>query len=438
MSATSRTVMAWNRVHRRRHQVVAAPETADQLSVLGKGTTSLLPRAYGHSYGDTCLNADNTLLDTSVLNDVIAFDTETGVLRCQAGVTIGAIQRLAAGHGWRLPVSPSTQHVSVGGAVAHDVHGRNHPSAGTFGHHVQEFELLRTDGSRLLCGPAHNADLFSATVGGMGLTGLITAVELQLRRTDSNFVDVESTAFSDFPRFLAAFDAAAGTQENLTAWLDLNSRRGFRAVLEIGNETRAGRSEWPERRTMLRVPFDCPRWLVNDAAVRSFNKLYFRRGAGRSSTTVHVEKFLYQMDAVDNWNRLLGPAGFYQYHFVLPRKNVADGLPRLMHRIRESGNTSFLAILKQYGPMASPGLMSFPMEGVGGAFDFLNKGRRTLALFAELDEILLSLGGRVYLAKDSALTPDAFKAMYPQWVDFREFIDPAFSSSLWRRVTGAR
>jgi FAD/FMN-containing dehydrogenase len=433
------TVMAWNRLHRQRHQVIDATGDASQLVTLGRERAMLLPRGNGHSYGDTCLNPDNILLDTKGLNRVISFNTVTGVLRCQSGVTIGTAQGLGASHGWRLPVSPSTQHVSIGGAIAHDVHGRNHSAAGTFGTHVREIELIRTDATRLTCGPADNQDMFSATVGGMGLTGLITIVELQLRRSEGSFVDVRTTAFSDLPALLEELELSVKTHEHVTAWLDLTAGQFFRGVVEAGNEVedlaqpvRAARSA---RRTPLRVPIDCPRWLVSRPTVRVFNKLYYRLRRNRTTAPIPVDKFLYQMDALGEWNRVLGPMGFYQYHFVLPEENVAVGLPLLLQHVRNSKNTSFLAILKKYGPSISPGLMSFPIHGTGGAFDFVNGGQRTLDLFAELDDIVLNLGGRVYLAKDSTLTPSAFRAMYPQWEGFREFVDPRFSSSLWRRLT---
>lgn len=434
------TPLAWNRLHRLRQRVVEASREVEDLASLGQDFGTLLPRAYGHSYGDSCLNGDNTLLDATRLDRVLAFDGESGVIRCEAGVTIGAIQSLAAPRGWRLAVSPSTRHVSVGGAVAHDVHGRNHVSAGSFGQHVREIELLRTDGSRWTCSDTENWDLFRATVGGMGLTGLITTVEIQLRRAVTSFIDAEIIGFAGLPEFMERFDSSVATHEYATAWVDLMTRNSFEGILELGNE--AGHDEVateapghsPTGRT-LRVSFDCPAWLVNRSTVRAFNRAYLRRGNGKEPGRVHYEKFFYQLDAVSEWNRVLGKRGFYQYHFIIPSHNVSVGLPRLIDMIRRSGNVSFLAILKRYGPETFPGMMSFPIHGLGGAFDFVNKGRRTIDLFDALDELLIDLGGRVYLAKDSALTPQSFTAMYPRWKEFREFVDPRFSSSLWRRVT---
>ncbi|WP_063787126.1 FAD-binding oxidoreductase [Streptomyces sp. NBRC 110028] len=426
------TPLAWNRVHRYRQRVLEVPRG---LSAVPETSGSVLPRGFGHSYGDSCLNADNTLLDTRGLNRILSFDPETGVLHCEAGVTIGAVQRYATPYGWRLAVSPSTGLASVAGSVAHDVHGRNHIFAGSFGHHLLEIELMRSDGRRRLCGPGADDQLFRATVGGMGLTGLITTVKLQLRPVKSSFINVETHCHTDLSQLMAHIDATADTHEYATAWLDLVGRQTFRGVLEIGNEGPGERS-FPQDRFQPRVPFDLPRLCVNRPHMHAFNLAYFRLCGRKKPGRVSYQKYLYQMDSLGDWNRLLGRKGFYQYHFLIPAAAVPDGLPRLLDAVRSSDNVAVLAILKRYGPSAAPGMMSFPVHGVGGAFDFVNRGERTLRLFHELDELMIELGGRVYLAKDSALDPGTFKLMYPQWTAFREFVDPRFSSSLWRRVTG--
>ncbi|WP_426565410.1 FAD-binding oxidoreductase [Angustibacter sp. McL0619] len=435
----SAAYLAWNRFHRQRHRVVAASREPADLAALSHSLGTLLPRAHGHSYGDSCLNADNALLDTRDLNRILSFDRDSGVIRCEAGVSMGAIQSLATDRGWRLAVSPSTQHVSVGGAVAHDVHGRNHVVAGSFGQYVSALDLLRTDGSRQTCSATENADLFRASVGGMGLTGLITAVDIQLRRTATSYIEAETIGFSDLVSFMERFEQSAHTHEYATAWLDLMTGRPFAGILELGNEaseeqTHALPTTASAGRT-LRVPFDLPRHLMNRTTVRAFNRFYYGRSAGRPPGLVHFTKYFYQLDAVDDWNRVLGRRGFLQYHFVIPTQHVAAGLPRLIELVRRSGNVCFLAILKRYGSGTFPGLMSFPVQGLGGAFDFVNLGQRTIDLFHALDELLVELEGKVYLAKDSLLTPDCFAVMYPRWKEFSDFIDPRFSSSLWRRVT---
>ncbi|NEA36861.1 FAD-binding oxidoreductase [Streptomyces sp. SID13031] len=442
-SENATTPLAWNRVHRLSQRVVEAPREVRDLVTLSDAHGTLLPRGYGHSYGDSCLNGGNTLLDMTNQNRVLSFDTESGLIKCESGVTIGMIQRLAAPYGWRLAVTPSTRHVSVGGAVAHDVHGRNHPAAGSFGQYVREIELLRTDGSRRLCSPTDNKALFRATVGGMGLTGLIASVEIQLRRIESSLIDAETIAFSSLSRFIELVASSIGSHEYATAWIDLANKRTFRGILDCGNEAsptpgRAAATPGPSNSGLpiLNVPFECPQWLVNEMSVRAFNKAYLFRSKRQRPGQIGYEKFFYQLDAVSRWNRLLGRNGFYQYHFVIPSRNVPVGLPLLVDMIHRSGNIPFLAILKRYGTNTFPGMMSFPTEGLGGAIDFVNKGQQTLRLFHELDKAMLELGGKVYLAKDSALTPEVFKVMYPRWREFSELVDPHFSSSLWRRVTG--
>ncbi|MEW2167941.1 FAD-binding oxidoreductase [Streptomyces sp. NPDC007084] len=426
------TPLAWNRVHRFRQRVLAVPRG---LEAVPKVTGSVLPRGFGHSYGDSCLNAGNTLLDTRRLNRILSFDPQTGVLHCEAGVTIDAVQRYAAPYGWRLAVSPSTGLASVAGCVAHDVHGRNHVMAGSFGHHLLAVELMRSDGYHGVCGPGEDEQLFRATVGGMGLTGLITTVKLQLRPVKSSFIDVETHQHTELSALMAHIEASADSHEHATAWLDLTSRRAFRGVLEIGNDAVGGGSFSPSR-FRPRMPFDLPRWCVGRPHAQAFNAAYFWLQGRRRPGRVSYQKYLYQMDSLGDWNRLLGPKGFYQYHFLIPAAAVNDGLPRLLEAVRRSDNVVVLAILKRYGPAPAPGMMSFPVRGLGGAFDFVHRGERTTRLFRELDELMIELGGRVYLAKDSTLSPGAFSSMYPQWTDFRAYVDPGFSSSLWRRVTG--
>lgn len=428
------TPLAWNRVHRYRQRVLAVPRGLDTVP---EATGTVLPRGFGHSYGDSCLNEGNTLLDTRGLNRILSFDPSTGVLHCEAGVTVDAVQGYAALHGWRLAVSPSTGLASIAGCVAHDVHGRNHVLAGSFGHHLLAVELIRSDGHRTVCGPGENEQLFRATVGGMGLTGLITTVKLQLRPVESSFIDVETHRHGELSGLLAHIEASADSHEYATAWLDLTSRRTFRSFLELGNEA-VGEGSLPPGRFRPRVPFDLPRWCVGRPQVRAFNAAHFRLQGRRRPGRVGYRKYLYQMDSLGDWNRLLGPRGFYQYHFLIPAAAVHDGLPRLLDAVRRSDNVVVLAILKRYGPAPAPGMMSFPVQGLGGAFDFVHHGERTTRLFRELDELMIELGGRVYLAKDSTLSPGAFTSMYPQWTDFRAYVDPRFSSSLWRRVTGGK
>lgn len=434
--------LAWNRVHRPHQRVVVAPRDGDELHATATACGKVLPRGYGHSYGDSCLNDGYTLLDATGLNRVLAFDTECGVVHCEAGVSIGTIQALGEPFGWRLAVTPSTRHVSVGGAIAHDVHGRNHPAAGSFGRYVRGIEVLRSDGAAIACGPWEDTGLFRATIGGMGLTGLITNVEIQLRRAGSLFVDTETRPFTTMPAFLDLFDPAAAPHEYATAWVDLSRRGRFRGLLELANDAAPLCGVLPQspvnaakqgRRGLSR---DFPRRLVSASTIRPFNSLYFQRGRWKLPRSIRFADFMYQLDALPGWNRLLGRDGFYQYHFVIPSASVRSGLPELIDRIQRSGNEPFLAIFKRYGLHESPGLMSFPIEGIGAAIDFVNKGSQTLALFEVLDDMVGEMGGRVYAAKDCALRPDSWKLMYPQWVEFQEFVDPHFSSSLWRRVTG--
>jgi FAD/FMN-containing dehydrogenase len=434
--------LAWSRFHRPHQRVVLAPRDGDELRATATAYGKVLPRGYGRSYGDSCLNDGYTLLDATALNRVLAFDTERGVVHCEAGVPIGTLQALGEPFGWRLAVTPSTRRVSVGGAIAHDVHGRNHPAAGSFGRYVRGIEVLRSDGAAIECGPEANTDLFRATVGGMGLTGLIINVEIQLRRARSLFVNTETRPFTSMPSFVDLFDPIASPHEYASAWVDLSRRGRFRGLAELANDAAPFCGVLPQgpvnsaKRAGGGLSRDFPRRLVSAATIRPFNSLYFQRGRWKLPTSIRFADFMYRRDARPGWNRLLGRNGFYQYHFVIPSASVYSGLPELIDRIQRSGNEPFRAIFKRYGLHESAGMMSFPIEGVGAAIDFVDNGSQTLALFEVLDDMVGEMGGRVYAAKDCALRPESWKLMYPQWVDFQEFVDPHFSSSLWRRVTG--
>jgi FAD/FMN-containing dehydrogenase len=400
---------------------------------------SVLPYGQGRSYGDVCLNDGGTLLLTSRLDRLIAFDAENGVLRCEAGTTLEAILSVIVPRGWFLPVTPGTQFVSVGGAVANDIHGKNHHKAGTFGRYVRRFELARSSGERLVCSPEENAELFRATVGGLGLTGLVTWVEISLKRISGPRVDVETvplTGLEDFFRLSAESDRDF---EHTVAWFDgLAPPERFRGLFYRGNHAAPeDKVKLPDFRARLSVPCGLPSGLLNRRTIRAFNWLYYDWSAHKPSRrSVSYRSFFYPLDAVSHWNRIYGRRGFFQYQCAVPlgdegRRPVAP----LLEVVARSGQGSFLSVLKVFGDMASPGLLSFPRPGVTLAMDFPNRGRKTLELFDRLDALVRDAGGAVYPAKDARMSAAAFQAFFPRWREFEKFVDPKFSSSFWRRVT---
>ena len=399
----------------------------------------VLPFGNGRSYGDSCLNNDGYLLDTRSLNHFIAFDQDTGILRVEAGVLLADILHLVVPRGWFLPVTPGTRFVTIAGAVANDVHGKNHHQAGTFGCHVTALELLRSDGQRLHCSPDENPEWFAATIGGLGLTGLITWVELQLKPVMNPYLQEETLRFSCLDEFFELNKASEESYEHTVAWVDCMARgsalgRGaFYRANHHGSSAPAHRPAAP--RQMLGLPFVPPMSLVNRASLRLFNEIYYRKQPLRRSRTVHYQSFFYPLDSIQHWNRMYGPRGFVQYQCVVPEASGNEVFREILAAISASRQGSFMAVLKVFGAKQSPGLMSFPMPGVTLALDFPN-APATTELLERLDELTRAANGVVYPAKDSRMSAESFQRYFPQWQDFSQFIDPRFSSGFWRRVTG--
>jgi FAD/FMN-containing dehydrogenase len=404
---------------------------------LPEGRGPFLSYGNGRSYGDSCLNSGGTLIDLRNLDRFISFDSDTGVLRCEAGVLLSAILARFVPEGWFLPATPGTQLVTVGGAIANDVHGKNHHWAGSFGHHVRRFELMRSDGSRLLCSPHENADWFGATIGGLGLTGIILWAEIALKRIPGPAMDVENLRFSRIDEFLELSRASHNAYEYTVAWIDslTPGRGGARGVFFRGNHVAERRRVAPSRRKPG-LPFTPPVSLLPKPAVALFNTAIYR-WPRRRHNVVHYEPFFYPLDAVPNWNRLFGRNGFYQYQCVIPHEEAEAAIGEIIARIARAGEGSFLSVLKVFGNRRPPGWLSFSRPGITLAFDFPDRDRSTLALLDSLDEITAEAGGAVYPAKDARMKAEAFERGYPAWQRFERYRDPAFMSDFWRRVTEA-
>ncbi|HUZ04542.1 MAG TPA: FAD-binding oxidoreductase [Acidobacteriaceae bacterium] len=398
---------------------------------------TILPVGMGRSYGDVCLLHGGTLYSARGLDRLLSFNAETGLLRCESGATLDAILRFAVPQGWFLPVTPGTKYVTVGGAIANDIHGKNHHVAGTFGCHVPRFELIRSDGTHIVCSAVENTDWFAATIGGMGLTGLITWAEVQLKPIVSRNIRYEGVRFRGLSEFLA-LSASSSRAEYTVAWIDCVSRgRNFaRGIYMQGDHSDVPDPLTPTPEPRLVVPFDLPGWVLNRASMRIFNGLYYRKQLHRHvSTLVDYEPFFYPLDKVLHWNRIYGQRGFLQFQCVLPFANGREGMLQILKSIAYSGLGSFLAVLKVMGDPASPGMMSFPMPGITLALDIPIHPGVTFPLFDRLAEMTRELGGRLYPAKDARMTAAQFQTFYPQWQQFAAYRDPHFSSSFWERVT---
>lgn len=431
---------SWGRFPRFPQTALTMPWRSDALP-RSASASPVIPYGNGRSYGDVCLNRGGAVIDAGALDHFIAFDTETGVLRCESGLTLGQMLRLVVPAGWFLPVCPGTQFATLGGAIANDIHGKNHHREGTFGCHVTAFELLRSDGSRRVCTPTANASLFAATIGGLGLTGLITWAEVQLRPLVSQMVEEESYKFAHLDQFFGLSDGSDSDFEYTVAWVDCLAHgealgRGLFARSNHADMAVKDSPKWPVK-PLFTVPFCPPLSLVNRYSLRLFNGVWYGRQRERRVTRAnHFAPFLFPLDRIGNWNLMYGPKGMVQYQCVLPGENGREVLRSLLRVIARSGQGSFLAVLKTFGDRQSPGMMSFPRPGVTLALDFAATPD-VLQLLDRLDAMTVEAGGAVYPAKDARMSAATFRASFPQWERFATSIDPGFSSSFWRRVTGS-
>jgi FAD/FMN-containing dehydrogenase len=424
---------SWGRLSEATPSDVQRPYWRSELADLDLGQSPALPYGLGRSYGDSCLNDGGILIDTSQLERLIHFESERGILRAEAGLSLEQLLAVIVPRGWFLPVSPGTQFVTLGGAVANDIHGKNHHHVGTFGRHIRRFELWRSDGSQTECSPDENADLFRATIGGLGLTGLISWVEIQLVGIPSPCLQMERIRFRSFEEYLALENESIVNYEYTVSWVDCMRSGPMRGLFQRANFTEGGTAR--KARRPLWVPFELPSFALSSGAVKLFNESIFRlQRSDRISRVTHYAPFFYPLDGVRDWNRIYGKRGFYQYQFVVP-SDAEDVFREILLRISSSRQGSFLVILKKFGAATSPGLMSFPREGLTLALDFPNRGQITHDLLDDLDELVQQAGGRVYPAKDARMSPASFQLYYPQWKEFSRYTDPQFSSSFWRRVT---
>lgn len=430
--------LSWNRLPRILPQCVRPLTCRGQaLPSIARAPRPLLAQGNARSYGDVCLTQRGTLLPTRALDRFIYFDPTSGIIRCEAGVTLAELLAMVVPQGWFLPVTPGTQFVTLGGAVANDVHGKNHHSAGTFGHHVRCFELVRSDGENIECRPASSTPWFGATVGGLGLTGLISWVELQLISIKNAWMWVESQRFGSLEEFWELNRLAELDWPYTVAWVDCLAKgkaRG-RGILLRGQHAPT-QLELPTFRARRRsMPVDPPFSLVSNLSLKLFNSLYYRRRLKARAQISHYVPFFYPLDNLENWNRIYGRRGFYQYQCVLPPSAAKDATAALLDVIAGSGQGSFLAVLKTFGSKSSLGMLSFPRPGTTLALDFPNRGKETETLFQQLDSIVASAGGALYPAKDARMPAEMFRSGYPAWEEFSRYIDPAFSSNFWERVS---
>lgn len=402
----------------------------------------ILPFGNGRSYGDVCLNPDGVVVDTRNHDHFIQFCPDSGRISCQAGVQLAQILDLVIPHGWFLPVTPGTKFVTVGGAIANDVHGKNHHVAGSFGNHVLALSLLGSDGNVRQCSEGENSALFHASIGGLGLTGLIMSAEIQLKPIGNAALETESIKYGNVAEFFQLSRQSEQDYEYTVAWVDClaTGKQLGRGLFIRGNHASSLRpGKISKANPLLQVPFTPPISLINKWSLKCFNQAYYHKQfKKRLRSLVAYNPFFYPLDGVKNWNRIYGRQGFLQHQCVVPMPQAEDVIAELIAFISSKKVGSFLVVLKMLGDVQSKGLLSFCRPGATLALDFPYTGPETLALFRQLNEIVSQGGGAIYPAKDATMSEQQFKKAYPRWQEFEKFIDPQFNSQFWDRVMGRR
>lgn len=426
-------ITSWGRLGTYSHKTVTFSDISQIPNIIANATPGIA-FGNGRSYGDACLNPDGFLWLTNSLNHLIQFNRSSGLLRCEAGVLLKDIQSLTIPDGWILPVTPGTQLISVGGAIANDVHGKNHHLFGSFSDHVKHIKLLRTDGELIECGPELNRDWFAATVGGIGLTGLIVEADLQLQKVPSPWLESETIPYGNLSDFFKLSDNSESSWEHTVSWIDCLSSNKTRGLFMRGNFTSDKLGSLPyQKKTSF--PFVPPFSLVNRLSLRPFNTSYYwLNKLKKRKSYVHYQPFFYPLDNLNDWNKLYGPSGFYQYQSVVPPGVGYDATKEMLKEIARSGQGSFLSVLKTFGNRQSIGMLSFPQPGVTLALDFPNNGHKTSQLLNRLDQIVSEAGGRLYLAKDARMPRSLFQSGYPRFQEFLKYRDPGISSAMSRRL----
>ena len=405
--------------------LLTRPSNAAGAAALVGEAPDLIARGAGRSYGDSSLNPNLTVA-TLGLDRLLAFDPESGRLECEAGLMLADLIEILLPRGWIVPVTPGTKFVTIGGMIAADVHGKNHHVAGSFCEHLDWIDLVLPDGRIERCSRESNMDLFAATCGGMGLTGLILRAAFRMKRIETAKMRQRTVRAPDLGAAIALFEQSLDWTYSV-AWIDCLARGADlgRSVVFLAEHARPGALppgargdpfKRPERRRKA-VPVDFPGFALGRLSVRMFNAAYYR-AQRPGDALVDIDPYFYPLDALDNWNRIYGRRGFVQYQCVLPLEASRDGIGRLLEEISAAGGGSFLAVLKRMGAQ-SFGLLSFPMPGYTLALDFPVTAAN-LALLDRLDAIVIPLGGRIYLAKDARVAAGAAQAGYPRLAEFRE------------------
>lgn len=443
----TQVIAGWGGVPRSECHLLQPQQQGDLFATLGEAQiSSYISRGLGRSYGDAAQNEGAGVISHARLAKFLSFNAASGELHCEAGVTLGEILTFFLPRGFLPPVLPGTKHVTVGGAIANDIHGKNHHRDGSFGQFVTELTLLTADGTALICSPHQHADAFWATVGGIGLTGAILSARIRLMPVTTSYIRMDRRRAPNLDEALAMMEAGDQRHRYSVAWIDLlaKGRSLGRSVIMQGDHAEPGDLPpalstplTPPAVRGISLPFQMAAPFLRPFTVQAFNTLYYGVNRDVTQRITAMNPFFFPLDFLHNWNRLYGRRGFTQYQLALPFDRGREGLIEVLTLVGRSRRPSFLAVLKRFGE-GSPGMLSFPMPGFTLTMD-LPYTSDLVPFLHELDRILLRYGGRVYLAKDATLRPETFRMMYPQAARFLEVkrqLDPnsLFASSMSRRL----
>jgi FAD/FMN-containing dehydrogenase len=386
----------------------------------------------GRSYGDVCLNSTSGLIDTCNLDRFVDYDEEKLTITCQAGMLLVDLLKYLVPRNRFVQVTPGTAYVTIGGMIANDVHGKNHHLVGSFGNHVESIKLLRSDRGIVNCSPTENKELFYATIGGLGLTGLILTATLKLKAVQTPCVEVMSQPTQGIDQLIELFNQGSTDNEYTVAWLDLQSKL-LNGIFSFGRHS-AEKQGCGKLTSPKKVKLHGPNWLLNRYSNTLFNRLYYIKNKFNTTSRQTYRDFFYPLDKLEDWNRLYGKRGFYQYQLVVPVSDFYEVFLAILSIMQRHQQLSYLTVLKKFGDIESVGMMSFPRSGYTLAMDFPNLGKQTLKMLSEFDNIVSSAKGAVYPAKDARMSSDMFKESFPQLDKFVAYRDEKFISDFWRRV----
>jgi decaprenylphospho-beta-D-ribofuranose 2-oxidase len=445
------TLTGWGRIAPTTAELATpstGPEAAGLLRLTAGRSTAVIPRGLGRSYNNAAQSAGGVVISTARLNRILSLDPETGVAVCEAGVSLEQLMVAGLPHGWFVPVSPGTRQVTIGGAIAADVHGKNHHMAGSFAGHVSAFDLLLPGGEPVTVTPDGDPELFWATAGGMGLTGLITRATIRLKRVESSLISVDTVKTADIDETMAVLAEHDKKYGYTVAWSDVlaTGRALGRSIITSGDFARSadlspGQRAKPfafDPRARIGAPPAFPPGLMNRYSIKLANEAWYRKAPRlREGELQTISQFFHPLDGIRNWNRVYGPGGFRQYQYVLPFGAEA-AVRRSFEMVAGHPAPSFVTVLKRFG-QGDPGLLSFPTAGWTLALDFPARTPGLGPFLDELDQLVVAHGGRVYLAKDSRVSAATLEEMYPRLPEFRKLraeLDPAgaFASDLSRRL----